>query len=71
MMAALPVDLLHLLSEQLAIEQQFSTLYNCIVSSKHFSNAGAVTALYRYFPFRYFPVQVDLQKFAESAMSLL
>ena len=26
----------------------FDTLYNCIVSSKHIANSGAITALYRY-----------------------
>lgn len=46
-MAVLPVDLFHLLSEQLARDQEFPTLYNCVVSSKHLSNAGAVAALYR------------------------
>lgn len=46
-MAALPVDVLHLLCEQLAAENDFSTLYNCTASSKHFSDAGAVAALYR------------------------
>ena len=47
-MATLPIDLLHLLSEQLAARQEFSTLYNCLASSKHFANSGAVSALYRY-----------------------
>lgn len=46
-MALLPVDLLHLLSEQLAREQDFPTLYSCVTSSRHFADAGAVGALYR------------------------
>lgn len=50
--ATLPVDLLHLLFEQIANGgddfPRFATLFNCVVSSKHLANAGAVTALYRY-----------------------
>ena len=43
----LPVDLLHLLAQQLADNEDFPTLYNCIVSSKHLASAGAIAALYR------------------------
>lgn len=46
-LAALPADLFHLLSSELSARQDFSTLFNCIVSSKHFANSGAITALYR------------------------
>lgn len=49
--ASLPVDLLHLLFQQIGEGgdefPRYSTLYNCIVSSKHLASAGAVTALYR------------------------
>lgn len=49
--ASLPVDVLHLLFDQIAEGgddfPRYSTLYNCVVSSKHLANAGAVTALYR------------------------
>ena len=46
--AALPVDLLHLLAQQLSEDRDFPSLYNCIASSKHFASSGAVNALYRY-----------------------
>ena len=36
-----------MLCEQLSDAAAFPTLYNCVTSSKHFSNAGAVNALYR------------------------
>lgn len=42
-----PADLLHLLASELAIRRDFGTLYNCVVSSRHFAQAGAVNALYR------------------------
>lgn len=49
--ASLPADLLHLLFQQIADGgdefPRFSTLFNCVVSSKHLANAGAVTALYK------------------------
>lgn len=44
----LPADLYHLLSTELSERLDFSTLYNCVVSSKQLASAGAVTALYRY-----------------------
>lgn len=47
-LAALPADLFHLLSAELSARLDFATLYNCVVSSKHFANSGAITALYRY-----------------------
>lgn len=47
---ALPADLLHLLSQQLSLDQDFSTLYNFVISSKQLAGAGAVSALYRYAP---------------------
>lgn len=43
----LPVDLLHLLAQQLSDREDFPTLYNCVASSKHFANSGAISALYR------------------------
>ncbi|EME76846.1 uncharacterized protein MYCFIDRAFT_147409 [Pseudocercospora fijiensis CIRAD86] len=44
---ALPADLFHLLSAELSDRLDFSTLYNCAVSSRQLANAGAVNALYR------------------------
>ena len=46
----LPPDLLHLLSQQLADDGDFSTLYSCVASSRSFANSGAVLALYRLIP---------------------
>lgn len=43
----LPPDLFHVLSLELAARLDFSTLYNCVTSSKYLANAGAVNALYR------------------------
>lgn len=44
---ALPVDLYHLLSAELAERLDFSTLFNCIASSAQIANSGAIAALYR------------------------
>ena len=44
----LPADVFHQISAELAARLDFDTLYNCIVSSKHIANSGAITALYRY-----------------------
>ncbi|EGP89757.1 uncharacterized protein MYCGRDRAFT_67873 [Zymoseptoria tritici IPO323] len=44
---ALPADLLHLLATELSDRLDFTTLYNCVVSSKHLASSGAVNALYR------------------------
>nr|POF03874.1 hypothetical protein CFP56_21630 [Quercus suber] len=43
----MPVDLLHVLSSELAARLDLGTLYNCVISSRYFANAGAVNALYR------------------------
>lgn len=43
----LPADVFHLLTEVLAANNEFGTLYSCIVSSKLIANAGGVNALYR------------------------
>lgn len=44
---ALPVDLFHLLAAELSDRLDYSTLYNCIVSSKTLASSGTVNALYR------------------------
>ena len=44
---ALPADLFHLISAELSDRLDFPTLYNCVVSSKHLGNSGAINALYR------------------------
>lgn len=45
---ALPVDLFHLLAEELAERLDFATLFNCVASSARIANSGAIAALYRY-----------------------
>lgn len=44
----LPPDLLHLLFAELASRNDFSSLYNCAVASKHLAGSGALVNLYRY-----------------------
>jgi hypothetical protein len=45
---ALPADVLHLLASELSDRLDFTTLFNCVVSSKHLATSGAVNALYRF-----------------------
>jgi hypothetical protein len=51
----LPADLFHLLSAELSNRLDFDTLYNCIASSKQIANSGAISALYRYLIWHFFP----------------
>lgn len=44
---ALPDDILHILCEQLADQEQFDVLFNCACASRNFA-VPAVTSLYRY-----------------------
>lgn len=46
--ATLPPDVLHLLCDELSSRNDFSSLYNCLVSSKQVASSGAINALYRY-----------------------
>lgn len=43
----LPSDLLHSICAELAARLDFSTLYNCAISSKQFAESGALANLYR------------------------
>jgi len=47
MSPALPDDILHLLCEQLADQEQFDTLFNCATASRALA-VPALTHLYRY-----------------------
>jgi hypothetical protein len=49
--AALPDDILHLLCEELAAQDQFDTLFNCACSSRILA-VPALTHLYRYVTMR-------------------
>lgn len=44
---ALPIDFFHLLAAELSDRLDYTTLFNCIVSSKTLASSGAVNALYR------------------------
>ncbi|QIW95690.1 hypothetical protein AMS68_001208 [Peltaster fructicola] len=43
----LPPDVLHLLCDELSARNDFSSLYNCLVSSRQIAASGAINALYR------------------------
>jgi hypothetical protein len=43
----LPADMFHLIAQHLSDRGDFSTLYNCAVSSKYLANSGFISALYR------------------------
>lgn len=44
----LPPDVWQLLFDELASRNDFSSLYNCAVASKHLAGSGALANLYRY-----------------------
>ncbi|KAF2147834.1 hypothetical protein K461DRAFT_298445 [Myriangium duriaei CBS 260.36] len=43
----LPVDVLHIVANELAEQQDFSSLYRCAISGSYFAKAGAIQNLYR------------------------
>jgi hypothetical protein len=43
----LPPDVWQLLFDELASRNDFSSLYNCAVASKHLAGSGALANLYR------------------------